>query len=178
MTLWKKKLTDSSVICLIAAVLMIVAIFLPYAVARGEFANVLAQIPESECIEGTNITLRSMNKVSMVEFLKIYAASPAGAGAAKFCGWLVGIMGAAALLSGVFALLKKPAALLFCNVAVFAAFYLHNGNYSSRQVVPSWEYRYGIGYYLLFVAAIVSVAGAVWMLRERKKGEEPQEKQD
>lgn len=175
MTSLRKKMNANSVICLIAAVVMIVAVFLPYAVARDAFREVLAQMPESECIEGTKITLRSMNKVSMVEFLQIYAATPAGAAAVKFCGSLVVIMGVMAVVGGVFALLKKPVHLLLCNIVVFAVFYLHNGNYSNRGVVPSWEYRFGIGYYLFFVAVIVSLAGGIWMLREKKKPETEEE---
>ena len=166
----KKKLTDSSVICIVAAVLMLVAIFLPYAVARADFRAMIQQLPQSE--------LESMLQVSMVKFVKIYTSIAEGVSVAKFCGTLVGIMAVAAVAGGVLAFLKKPAPLLFCNVLAFAAFYLHNGNYTNRGVVPSWEYRYGIGYYLFFVAAIVSVAGAIWMLRERKKDPEPEKEEE
>lgn len=169
MTSLKRKILDPSVIALVAAVIMLVAIFLPYAAARPEFRKVIEMLPEDTCIEDTDITLRSTLRVSMVEFLKIYNSTEGGKALAKTCGSFVIAMGVAAVLVGLFAVLRKAVPMLFCGVLAFAAFYLHNGNYGDRQVVPGWEYRFGIGYYLFATAAIVVIAAGVWMLRVNKK---------
>ncbi len=166
MTLFRKKITDTTVICLIAALVMFVALFLPYASARDEFREMIRAEGGDICFEGTDVKLE---KISMIDFLKVYASRPEGAAVGQYCGWLVGIMGLGALLSGMFSLLKKPVAMLFTNVTAFAAFYLHNSSYSGRNLIPSWEYRFGIAYYLFAVAAIVCVAGGIWMLRDKKK---------
>lgn len=173
MTSLRNKITDTTIICLVAAVLMIVAIFLPYAAARAEFRALIRAEGNAVCFEGTNVKLEH---ISMVGFLKIYASRPEGAALKQFCSILVSLMGAAALLTGVFAVLKKPVVMLFCDVVAFAAFYLHNSHYTNRNVIPSWEYRFGIGYYLFATATIVALAGGIWMLREKKRNTEPQEK--
>ena len=171
----KKKFTDSSIIALVAAVIMIVSLFLPYAAARPGFRQLIEMMPADMCIGNTDITMHSTLRVSMVEFLKIYGSSNEGAATEQFCTILVVVMAVTALLVGVFSFLKKPVPMLFCNIAAFAAFYLHNGNYADRGVVPGAEYRFGIGYYLFAVAAIVAIAGGIFMLQDRKAKKKKEE---
>ncbi len=171
-----KKFINPSLIALVAAVLMLVALFLPYASARPGFTAIIQDLPEDACIDGTNITLRSTLRVSMVEFLKIYKSSESGQALAKTLGSFVMAMGLAAVLAGLFAVLKKSVPMLFCGVLGFAAFYLHNGNYGNRGVLPGAEYRFGVGYYLFATAAIVLIAAGFWMLRERKPSQKTQER--
>ena len=63
-----------------------------------------------------------------------------------------------------FAFLKKPVAVIIFNILSFGVFNLQNWDYTDRGVIPSSSYDWGAGYYIFYVAAFVTLAGAIWLL--------------
>lgn len=179
----KRKWNDSSAIVLVAVVVMLAAMLLPYAAARPSFRAAIESLPADVCMEGTDITYRSTLRVSVLEFVKIYTrlgkTNAEAAALGQFCGILAAAMGATAILAGVFAVLKKPLPVLFFNLMSFAVFFVHNSNFAKRELVPGYNYRFGIGYYLFYVAVVVSIAGSIWMLKEKKiQEDQPEETEE
>ena len=44
-----------------------------------------------------------------------------------------------------------------------------NWDFSDRGVISSDNYGWGFGYYLFFVAAIVAVVGAIWLIAAKRQ---------
>ena len=164
-----RRITFSTVVILISAAVMVLALFLPYASALPEFADMLALLPAGEILESLGVTASSAVRISMAEFVGIYL--PVNKMIGLYYGLLVAVMGVTAVLCFVFALLRKPVAALSCDLLAVVALILHNCSYANRGVVPGTAYRYGIGYYLLYLAAVAAITGAILMIKEGKKDE-------
>lgn len=169
----KGKLTFSAAIAVVGVLVMVVALFLPYASAVPEFKEALELLPADEVLEGSDIPARSAIRVSVVEFVSMYLSlSRSGAVNSGFGTYylvLAVAMGVFALMAGVFAVLRKPALVILSDLLAFVVFVIHNTDYANRGVVPGLGYRYGIGYYLFYIASVVVIAGGIWLLKEKKR---------
>lgn len=140
----------------------IIALFLPYAVAKDMgYATYV-----------TDETGMNAINPSMVDFIRIYMSSDiefvAGGQAYLTLGITVAI-GVFALLAFLFAMLRKPIAVIVFNVLSMLAFALQNYDFSDRGVVPSDTFAWGWGMYLYVVAFILTVACAIWTMIDRRR---------
>lgn len=158
-------------VALIAVLVMIVALFLPYAAATPAFRQVmLAEADEELMLGESDISMLSTLRVSMVEFIRIYSVL-GGKSLAGSCIMMVAGIGVLALLAALAAWKRKPVLTLVLDFLAFIVFVVHNQDYKMRGVIPSAQYRWGLAYYLLFSAAVMLAVGAVWILQEKKREE-------
>ena len=127
----------------VAAVLMLVSFFLPYATAgddaMGEYAN-----------------------VSMVDFAKSYAESEH----IEYMVYVVlfGILALFTLLTVLFALIKKPIPAIVFVILASIVYLIQCWDYKERGIVPGIRYEYGIGHYLFFISALSVFITSIWYL--------------
>lgn len=156
------------VVALVGAVLMAISIFLPYSSATKEYAENLNAYPDVVIYEDLDMTAKDIVDMSMVEYATVYSElseelwGDASNGAIYVT--LVVLIGGFALLTALFAALKKPIATAIFGLLSFGVFSLQNVDYTDRGVVPSSSYEWGFGYYLFFIAIALVVVGSIWML--------------
>jgi len=163
-----------SFICLVcAALLLLIAIFLPYATAIGDHAENLKDNPDAIVYAELDMTSSDIIHISMAEYAKVYGSLGEelfyDAGMGTFYMVLVILIGGFAALALLFALLKKPVGVMVFDILAFIVFSLQNWDYTDRGVVPSRAYDWGAGYYVFYIAAVAVLAGAIWMLIQKKK---------
>lgn len=161
-----RKWTFSTIVVLLSAAVMIAALFLPYASALPAFRQMLEQLPAGENLESLGITAQSAVRISVAEFIGIYLSSNKMLGG-YYC-LLAVAMGITAVLSGLFAWLRRPVAVIACDLLAVAVLILQDCSYANRGVVPGTAYRFGIAYYLFYTAAVAVLTGAFLMIREHK----------
>lgn len=163
-----KNLTISKLIAVFGAILMLACIFLPYASAIGEHKVMLTENSDEVVYQALNITAGDMIHVSMFQYANLYNQlsdqifGSTSAGVLYIV--LVALMGGFALIAALFALGKKPIAVLIFSLLSYGIFSIHNWDFTDRGVVPNANYGWGVGYYLFFGAAIATFIGAVWMV--------------
>ena len=158
-------------VALIAALVMVVALFLPYAAATPAFREVMvAEGADGIMLGESNISLGSTLRVSMVEFIRIYRVL-GGSSLAGSCTAMVIGMGLLTVLAALAAWRRKPVLAMTLTFLSFVVFVVQNQDYKMRGVIPSSEYRWGIAYYLFFSASVMLTVGAIWILQEKKKEE-------
>ena len=158
-------------VALIAVLVMILALFLPYAAATPAFRQVMETEADQNVMLGdSDISMLSTLRVSMVEFIRIYSVL-GGSSLAGSCVMMVVGMGLMALLAALAAWKRKPVLALVLDFLAFIVFVVHNQDYKMRGVIPSAQYRWGLAYYLFFSAAVMLAVGAVWILQEKKREE-------
>lgn len=160
------KLKIPALVGAICCALMIAALFLPYGTATegtAAYYQAFSDITVSEL--GT--TADQLENISLVEFARIYSTLWNDQGAVYMA-----IAIASGVLSGLALLCflgKKPIPAILLTALTLGIFLLENGDYTSRGVIPSDHYTWGIGYYLMFAAlAGAFVAGVVLFIQKRR----------
>lgn len=164
----KNKLLIPFIVTVIGTLLMVVTVFLPYATAIDDHAENIKENPDAVVYEELDMTAQDMMNISMVEYANVYSnladqlfGDPSYG---IFYVVLVALIGGFALLAAFFAFLKKPIAVIIFSVLSFGVFSLQNWDYTDRGVIPSSSYDWGTGYYVFYVAAVVTLVGAIWLL--------------
>lgn len=155
----KKSLTVPFLITLLATVLMVVSVFLPYMTATGDVASEIRGLSEALLEE-------DLSSFSMPGFAKFCASLTEGISDGNVVSGLlytlVGLVGGFALLAALFALLKKPIPVIVFTVLSFLVFLLQ-GVIFGGVIQNSDVYTWGIGYYLFMAAAVAAFAAAIWL---------------
>ncbi len=164
----KKQLTVPAMIALIATVLMITSVFLPYGVAIDERAEWIEEHPDYVVYKDMNITASDMKNVSILEYTRIYYTlcdefwHDSSYGAfylAIFC-LIVGL----SAIAGLFALGRKPIGTILFALMAMGVFQIQNTDYTMRGVLPNTYYDWGIAHSLFPTAVAVAIVASVWML--------------
>lgn len=153
-----KRMLAPWIVAMVAALAMASSLFLPYATAKGDMRE-MSQVA-GELING------NLTNPSMFEFSRIYMDQIGESISAIQTYVTIGLTIAivvSGLLTLLFAALKKPIAVIVFDALAFLAFLAQNFDFSDRGVVPSDNYNWGAGYYVLFAAAILTLAAAIWM---------------
>ncbi len=162
------KLLVPSVIALIGAILMTISIFLPYATAINNRAEYIKEYPDEVISEKLNITADDMFHISMIEYANMYNRLSEELWGDTVHGIfyvvMVAMIGGFALFGVIFTFCKKPVVAVIFDLLSLGVFYLHNWDYIDRGVIPSSSYKWGMGYYIFYVAAVIAIAGAIWMI--------------
>ena len=162
-----KKLLIPFIIALIGSVLVVISLFLPFATATEDFAAELDASPNAIINEDLGISAADMKNVSVVEFSSLYSQltySLFGGNDGYFYIGMVIAIGLFGLLCTLFTLLKKSMPIIvfaFLNLLVIA---FQHYDYYFRGIIPSETYDCGIAIYLFYIAAALSLIGAIWML--------------
>lgn len=164
----KNNLFIPFIIALIGTILMVTTVFLPYATAIDDHAENIKENPDAVVYEELDMTAQDMMNISMVEYANVYSNLAdqlfGDSSYGVFYVVLVALIGGFALLAALFAFLKKPIAVIVFNVLSFGVFSLQNWDYTDRGVIPSSSYDWGTGYYIFYVAVVITLVGAIWLL--------------
>ncbi len=156
------------IIVLVSSIIMVTTIFMPYATATEEQAKKIDEYPDEILYEKLNITSKDMMNISMVKYARIYNSLSeqlwGNSSYGTFYVVLVSLIGGFAVLALIFMLLKKPIAVIIFTIISFAVFLLQNSDYTHRGVIPSTSYAWGMGYYIFYIASIITIIGSVWYL--------------
>lgn len=164
------------IVGIVCAVLMVVALFLPYATATSEGAAYLENHSGQSVMQGFDLTTDQMTNMSLVDFARAYLAL-AEHSYQQLSGIYMGLvvaMAAAALLMALCFAKKRPIGAFVFDALTFGIFSLQNADYASRGVVPSTNYDWGIAYYLVFAALAVAALAAIWLFAEKKQAKKAQ----
>ena len=162
-----KKLLIPFIIALVGAVLVMLCLFLPYASATEKVAAELDASPNAIINEDLGISAANMKNVSTIEFTEIYSKlsySLFGGGDGYFYIGMTVAIGVFGLLCTLFTLLKKATPIIvfsFLNLLIVA---FQHYDYYLRGVIGNEIYDWGIAVYLFYIAAALSLIGAIWML--------------
>lgn len=164
--------TIASVATIVAALLLVVAFFLPYASGTQEFREGLSSMAANPYSETLGMSNEDLADISLFEYVRIYSASgELGMGdafAAVYVPLTVApvVLGVLTLL---FAALRKPIPSVVFSVLTVALTFLLNWDFEDRGVIPSSNYDWGIARWVYLVAGVVVIACAVWQIVLRKQ---------
>ena len=164
--------TVAIVATIVAAALLVVAFFLPYAAGVDEYREALGQMSDNPYSEVLGMSNDDLADVSLFEYVRIYsAAGELGIGetfAAVYVPFTVApaVLGVLTLL---FAALRKPIPAIVFSVLTVALTFFLSWDFEDRGVIPSDTYDWGIARWVYLVAGVAVVACAVWQLVLRRK---------
>lgn len=147
------------IINIIAAIIMVLTIFLPFASANGNYAEGLSQF--------------NMNIMSLSKFSKgyIYIMNNGGYGADE-CIIYIGIIGiffALTIITLIANIRKHFKTTIVFSILSILIFSIIKWDFSVRNVVPGPRYSIGIGQYLFYIAAIVNIISVIYLKKLIKK---------
>ena len=145
------------VLLVVGAVAMAVSFFLPFASAKGDYAEYLKQYGDRVYTAEAGLHNKDVVGLSLLTFLRIYIAGIQS-------GKLLGGMYLEAVIC--ITLMAVIAAIVFSVLAV-VAFYALRWDFDDRGVLPSSQYGYGIAEYIYPISFVVVVAGAIWFMVSR-----------
>lgn len=164
----KNKLFIPFIVALIGSLLMVATVFLPYATAIDDRAEYIKDNPDAVVFEGLDMTAQDMMHISMIEYANVYSNLAdqlfGDSSYGIFYVVMVALIGGFSLLAVLLSFLKKPIDVIIFDILAFGVFSLQNWDYTDRGVIPSSSYDWGAGYYIFYVAAVVTLAGAIWLL--------------
>ena len=165
-----KKLNVPILIMLVGAVAIIISLFLPYVSATEEYAKILNNSLDTS-FEQLNMTRQEAINPSLYNIANAYyqaSESYTHILYKYFVPISVATIGIFALLNVLFAILKKPIPAIVFDILSVGIFALLNWDFQGRGVFTK-VYNFSTGYYLLYVASIVILIGAVWLLINKMK---------
>ena len=167
-------------ITLAAAIIVVAAFFLPLATANEEHLEYLEKYAEEFSVPEIEMTNGDVIHISMYEYFRMYGVvySTIDKTLGTVLMVLIGAVGILSLVTLLFALFKRPIAVIICNALTLGAYYLMTWDFKDRGVMPNSNYDWGMAYYLYYIGIAAVFAGAVWLLvariqqKRQKKSEE------
>lgn len=162
-----KNLLYPDLAAIAGALLLLLALFLPFASANDDYKEDLMSYPDSICSEEANMTNKDAVHISLTEFIKIdLAAVDAGISDVNVIANMVIIIafGVFAAFTLLFSMFKKPIAILIFDVISFALMKLIKFDFKERGVIPSHSYDWGISYIICYIGIAIAAFGAVLLL--------------
>ncbi|MDR4019482.1 hypothetical protein [Bifidobacterium sp.] len=161
------------VLLVVGAVAMAVSFFLPFASAKGDYAEYLKQYGDRVYTAEAGLHNKDVVGLSLLTFLRIYIAGLQSGKLlggmyleAVICITLMVVIAVSSLLILLFGVLKKPIAAIVFSVLAVVAFYALRWDFDDRGVLPSSQYGYGIAD-IYPISFVVVVAGAIWFMVSR-----------
>ncbi len=170
-----KRILYPFLISLVGSIMMVVIMWLPYATANEEYEKYLMENEDRIYAEEIGMTNGDAVNISLFEFIKIYGEA-SGQGSygvvATTCVVIISMYGAMALLTVVMSALRKPVGIIVFDVLTLIMLKIVNFDFEDRGIIPSGRYDWGIASYITYIIGVVVVAGAVWLIIEKKRGKE------
>lgn len=153
-------------VTVVASIIVLAAFFLPLATADAEYAEYLKTHAQDYIMPGIEVTNEEVIHISMYEYAMMYMETYNTIDR-TLSTVVVAIIGAAGFLSLItllFAIFKKPIAVIIFNALSLGVYYLMVWDFKERGVVPNNIYNLGFAYYVYYIGFIAVFAGAVWLL--------------
>lgn len=167
--------TIASMVTIVAALLLVVAFFLPYASGTQEFRESLSSMTANPYSETLGMSNEDLADISLFEYVRIYSASgELGMGDAFAAVYLPLTVAPAVLgvLTLLFAALRKPIPSVVFSALAVALTFLLNWDFEDRGVIPSSSYDWGIARWVYLVAGVAVIACAIWQIVLRKRSKQ------
>ena len=167
-----KKIKIPFLICLITTIIMLISLFLPYASATEEYSKALDAATNSIIDAKHGLTTDNVRNISLYDFARLY-----GENSSEFFGnnegyiyvGIVSAIGIFAALATIFTLFKKGTPIIIFTILSALIYWFNCFDFSFRGVIPSDAYIWGYGCYVFYVAAALTLAGAIWLIIEKSK---------
>ena len=162
-----KNLLYPALAAIAGALLMLIALFLPFASAKDDYKEILMSYPDSVYSNEAGMNNKDAVHISLAEFIKIdSAAVETGISEEIAIANMVIIIALAvfALLTLLFSILKKPIAILVFNIVSLAVMQLIKFDFESRGIIPSNSYDWGIAPLICYIGMAIATAAAVLLL--------------
>ena len=157
---------------IIAAALLVVAFFLPYAAGTQEFRDGLDLMSANPYSETLGMSNEDLSDISLFEYAQIYGSSSDLGMGETFAMVYVPLTAAPAVLGALtllFALLRKRIPAIVFSAFTVAMTLLLSWDFEDRGVIPSDSYDWGVAKWVYLLAGIVVVACAVWQIVLRRQ---------
>ena len=162
------KLTIPRLVAMIAAIIALLAFFLPYISATDDYRSYMADQADEKPFEGLNITVREVMDMSLFKYAKVYFQGGElffrSGGIGTLYGVLISLIAAFALFSFLAAWRGRPILTLVCGLLMGGATYLVNWDFVDRGIMPDYNRVWAIAYHFYYPLAAVIATAAVWML--------------
>lgn len=171
-----KKTNIEKIVIIIAGIIALIGLFLPYQKSVGEYRESLKNKPDTINIKEVNFTNKDLIDISIVKNFKVYSYSMnnnIGINWAKDVA-VINVIITVVLMASIifillFAILNKRILTIVFDVLLAISSLAMNFDIVDRGIIPSSRYTYGISYYLyLILAVIILVSVIVSIIRNRK----------
>lgn len=150
----KKKIFIPQIITLIGPVLTLLSTFLPYYTITEEHEALLKYLEDYSYIRNTSLFKYFLN---CYEYKYLYFGSII---------MLIAIV-IFLVLTILFAISKKPIPAIIFDALTIVLFIRQSSICKAMSRIGEY-YNWGVGYYLFYILAIITLLGAVWMLIAKK----------
>ena len=168
----EKNLLIPFILALLGSLLMIITLFLPFSTATDDLKAEINKNPDYVFYEDVDLEARDVVNRSMVDYANVYSKLSNRLFASNEGNIYVGIVAAIgifALLSLVLTLFKKAIPTIVFTLLSFLVFAFLSFDFYHRGEIPNESYNWGFGYYIFYIATILTIIGAVWMIIEKLK---------
>lgn len=159
----KPGLTLPFVVSLLGVLLMASAIFFPYISATGDLDEYIEAFPGSIQIESEGLTASDLRDIPIfsVHTLVEGAYNETEGEGFNIIAIVFYVVWA---LTALFVILKKPIPAIVFEVLACGIFFFLRYVMIADNFVGEDRYAWGIGYYIMIIAALVTFVGVIWML--------------
>lgn len=158
----RSKIKPPYIMVLVTVLIAIIAMFLPYMTATGDLAEYIERYPDSVEIEALELTASDLANISIISVGSLITGVY-GEDDGMIANVIVLILGGFLVLTTLFAILKKPVAIMIFDLLTSGVFFFLNF-LMQEDFISADRYAWGVGYYILPIASIVIFWGAVWLL--------------
>lgn len=174
-----KKTSLPRLIAVAAALALVICLFLPFASAKDETRELLMVFPDEIMYQKLDMTAEDMVNVSMLEYVQMYMQLSdefyVDEATGLLCTVLVVMFGLFALLCLLFAALKKPIPVIIFGILALGVFSLLKFDFTDRGAIPNAAYDWGYAVTVVYVAIIVLLVAAIWLIVAKNKEKNAQQ---
>ncbi len=160
------------ILALLGSLLMIITLFLPFSTATDDFKAEINKNPDFIIYEDIDLKASDVVNRSMVDYARVYSALSNRLFATNEGTIYVGIVAAI----GIFALIglissafRKATPTIIFTILSFLVFAFLSFDFYHRGEIPNESYNWGFGYYIFYVATIITLIGAIWLFIVKHK---------
>ena len=158
-----KKISIPVVLALAGALLMLLTIFLPYIAVTEEVEDTVEVYQELFDVDMDEGDYKS---ISMTKIPGLLNESEDGVG--TIYSVIVILVAGFAALAALCAFFKKPILTIICGIISAVVFTVQNTIYTASEIVPSDYLKWGIAYYVFYIAAILLLVGAIAIMVSKR----------
>ena len=164
------------ILILVLCIIGIISLFLPYESSKGEYREFLKKNPDATNMPEVGFTNKDVIDISLAENYKIYSFAINNYYSDElYDDALFNIVPTIAIvvmivLIAIFVLLDKKVPIIIADILLVISLIILNCHVTSRGIIPTDNYTYGLTYYLYFsIASVILVSTIYMMITDRKK---------
>lgn len=154
-------------VTLIGALLLVIAIFSPFAAATEDYKEYLQSYPDEMYAKEINMTNKDAVNISLFEFGRMYAAAAQEdimKEIAIFYLVIILVFALFVILTLLFSVLRKPIAAIIFNLLSLGVFHLMVWDFEDRGLISGNRYTQGISSIICYIGTAIVMVGAIVLL--------------